>query len=165
MAINIEAITNTARNGLKKFSGKPLAITSKALGVATVASVIYDAHVNGKERAEITDEIKSADSFYKNYKQYTISNKASATVAQMKKDYFLGMLTFPGKHFNFKAGGYLSEFCNTILRNLPRLALASVSLAFNKAGKVAGCLLGFSWLQTYLHEVVGIGQKKSEINK
>ncbi len=164
MAIDVSKITASAKTGLKKFAGKPLAISSKVLGAATVASVIYDAHVNGKERAEVNNELKSADSFYKNYKQYSISNKESATVAQMKKDYFLGMLTFPGKHICYKAGGYFSGFFNTLFRNLPRLALASVSLAFDKVGKVAGCLLGFSWLQTYVHEVMGLGQKKSELD-
>ena len=83
------SISPTITAGLKKFSGKPLGIVSKVLGVASVASVIYDSHVNAKERAIVTDRMESADRFEKQFNQYTTSERGSATVCKMKKQWYV----------------------------------------------------------------------------
>ena len=44
-------------SGAKKFAGKPIGVASKALAVATTAAVLYDSHINGRERAYSLDEL------------------------------------------------------------------------------------------------------------
>ena len=59
------AINPKITSALKTFSGKPLGVMSKALGVASVASVVYDAHVNAVERAKYTDNLEFISLFTK----------------------------------------------------------------------------------------------------
>ena len=85
-------------SGAKKFSGKPMEYTAKALAVATTASVIYDSHINGRERAYSLDELDSADRYYNQYKQYMTMDKESATISKMKKWWFNMQQSFPYYH-------------------------------------------------------------------
>ncbi len=146
---------------LKKFSGKPLAVTSKVLGVATVAAVVYDSHVNGKEKAIVTDEIESADRFIDQYNNYIVSDKESATVAKLKKGWFDMQQSFSFFHPVSKGKGYLAGFGKTVCSELPNVVLSGVAL-FNKGwlGKTSGVLLACNAVKTLVCDVFGIGSTK-----
>ena len=159
MAIDLNSIKTTAVTAAKKIAGKPMAIASKVVGAGTIASVLYDAHINGREKAFTMDEINSADRFYRLHKQYMTSDKNSATVSQMKHGWFMGQMANGCSHFGNKVKGYLTGFGETVFNNVPRLLLSAVALRFNKLGKVAGTLLTLDWGKTYLLDVVGIGSK------
>ncbi len=151
-------------SALKTFSGKPLGYMSKALGVATVASVIYDAHVNGKERAYSLDEMESGDRFFNQYKQYMTSEKESATICKLKEMWFNLQQDFPFYHLTSKAKGYGIGAGYTIIRDLPLLALSAIALKFKTAGKVSGVLLALNGIKTFLYDVAGLGSKKTKNN-
>lgn len=156
----IPAITSAA----KKFVGKPMGVASKVLGVATVASVLYDSHINGREKAYAVDSLSSADRFYNQYKQFMTMEKESATISKMKKWWFELQQDFSFLHIFDSAKGYASGFGQTIARGLPLLALSAVALKFKTAGKVAGALLAANGVKTLLYDVMGVGAKKSERN-
>ncbi len=149
-------------SGAKKFAGKPMGIASKALAIATTASVIYDAHINGRERSYSLDEISTADRYYNQYKQYMTMEKESATIAKMKKWWFNLQQSFSYYHIISRTKGYLSGFGETIINSLPLIGLSAVALKFKTAGKVAGTLLAADGLKTLLYDVIGIGTKKAE---
>ena len=159
-------VASSVATGVKKFYGKPMSVTSKVLGVATVASVVYDSHINGRERAYAMDEIKSADTFYNQYKQYMSVEKDSATICKMKKWWFDVQRNFPLDNIAYKTGGYLSGFGRTVTREIPVLALSALALIpKNKTvNKVAGTFLALNGLQTLLTDVMGVGATKSERN-
>lgn len=143
---------------IKTFSGKPLGVMSKALGVATVASVIYDSHVNAKEKAVVTDEIESADRFSKQYNNYLTSTRESATVCKLKKHWFDIQQSFSLYHPTSKAKGYFSGFSSTVVKNAPLVALSAITLASKGIlGKTAGVLLAFNGVKTLVCDVFGIG--------
>ncbi len=158
MSITPASIAETA----KKISGKPLGVMSKALGVATLASVIYDSHINGRERAYSLDEKESADRFYNQYKQYMTSERESMTINKLKKLWFNIQQDFPFYHMGSRLKGYLSGFGETLVKGLPLVVLSAVALKFKTAGKVAGTLLAANGIQTFLYDVCGIGAKKTE---
>ena len=168
MAINIAKIGSTIVSTAKTFSGKPLGVASKVLGVATVASVIYDSHINGRENSYTKDEVLSADRYLNLYKQYVTSPSKSATVSKMKKDWFMSQQTNSYFHFFTKTKAYAREFLGTLGVNLPKIALSALTLlsiknknkAVSTLGKAAGCILGASWGKTILFDVLGIGAKK-----
>ncbi len=162
MAINLTNIKNSTISAAKKFAGKPMAITSKIVGAGTIASVLYDAHINGRETAYTQDEINSADRLYNLHKQYMTSDKNSATISQMKKGWFLSQMTNGCAHFGYKAKGYLSGFGETLFNNIPRLFASAIALRFNKLGKVAGALLTADWAKKYFIDVIGISSKSTE---
>ena len=170
MAISLTKIGQAIGTGAKKFAGKPLGITSKALGIATAASVLYDAHINGRETAYTMDEVESGERYMNMHRKYMTSSSNSATVSQLKKAWFMGVQTAPCCHFRTKARGYIIGAGNTLLNNIPKLAASAVTLislknkgkAATVAGKVAGCLLGAGWLRTYLDDVLGITAKSPD---
>lgn len=149
-------------SALRTFSGRPLGIMSKALGAAAVASVVYDSHVNGRERANVTDEIESADRFINQYEQYVTSDKQSATVCGLKKKWFDIQQGFSYYHPVSRAKGYLSGFGNTVISELPVIALSVLALGCkNAVSKGAGVLLALHGLKTLFYDVMGIGKKSS----
>lgn len=154
----IPAITSAA----KKISGKPMAVAAKALGAATVASVVYDAHINGRERAYSLDEVNSADRYMNQYKNYMTMEKPSATVAKMKKAWFNTQQNFSYYHFIDRAKGYFSGFGKTITENLPLIGLSALALKFKGIGKIAGGLLALNGIKTFTYDVMGIGNRKTE---
>ena len=170
MAITPAVIGQKVVSAAKTLSGKPLGIATKALGAATVASVIYDSHINGRERAFSQDEVKSGKRYFNLFKQYMTSPSNSATVSQLKKGWFYGQQTSSCFHFWTKARGYAEGFANTIGANLPRIGLSALSLLSirnkNKlvgtVGKIAGVLLAASWAQTILTDVMGKTVKNPE---
>lgn len=149
-------------SGVKKFSGKPMEITSKALAVATTASVIYDSHINGRERAYSLDELDSANRYYNQYKQYMTMDKESATISKMKKWWFNLQQSFPYYHIISRANGYLKGVGETIINSIPLIGLSAVALKFKTAGKIAGGLLAAAGIKTLMYDVIGIGAKKAE---
>ncbi len=154
---SISAITTA----LKKFSGKPLAVTSKVLGAATVAAVVYDSHVNGKEKAIVTDELESADRFIDQYNNYIVSDKESATVAKMKKGWFDMQQSFSFFHPVSKGKGYLKGFGRTVCNELPAVALSAAALLSKGwVGKASGVLLACNAVKTLVCDVLGIGSTK-----
>lgn len=155
-------IPASVTTAVKKFSGKPMGVMSKALGVATVAAVIYDSHINGRERAYSLDETESADRFYNQYKQYMTSEKESATISKLKKLWFNFQQDFSYFHIGSRLKGYLSGFGETLIKGLPLVALSAVALKFKTAGKLAGTLLAANGIKTLLYDVFGIGAKKAE---
>lgn len=154
----ITAITNT----LKKFSGKPLAITSKALGVASVAAVIYDSHVNGKIKADSTDVNATGDRYFKQYKQFMSTDKNSASVNKLKRVWYDMQQNFSYYHPFYKTKGYLSGFGKTLLNELPIIGLSAIALKCKKIGKAAGVLLGINAVKVLLFDVLGIAKEKNK---
>lgn len=149
-------------SAIKTFSGKPMGVMSKALGVASVASVIYDSHINGREKAIVTDDLESADRFSRQYKNYMTSTKESATVCGLKKQWFDIQQSFSLYHPASKAKGYFCGFGSTVIKELPVLVLSAVSLASKGIlGKTAGVLLALNGVKTLVCDVFGIGSKKS----
>lgn len=146
----------------KKFSGKPLGVMSKAIAVATCASVLYDTHINGRERAYSLDEVESGDRFYNQFKQFMTSDRESATICKLKKIWYNLQQDFPFYHITSKTKGYFAGAGNTLLKSLPLIGLSAIALKFKKAGKVAGILLGINAIQALLCDVMGIDFKKPE---
>lgn len=157
------AVIPAITSAVKKFYGKPMHVTSKVLGVATTAAVLYDSHVNGRERATAIYEIKSADTFYNQYKNYMISESGSATLCKMKKWWFELQRDFTLDDFAYKTGGYISGAGRTIVKDIPVLALSALTLIPKNptVNKVAGTLLATSGLYSFFTDVVGIGSDKS----
>ena len=154
---SISAITTA----LKKFSGKPLAVTSKVLGAATVASVLYDSHINGREKAIVTDDIESADRFIDQYNNYIVSDKESATVAKLKKGWFDMQQGFSFFHPISKGKGYLTGFGKTVCNELPNVVLSAVALKSKGwLGKASGVLLAANAVKTIVCDVLGVGSTK-----
>lgn len=160
----VKTATPHVKSAVKKFYGKPMTVTSKVLGVASTAAVIYDAHINGRERAFSYNDNKSADVFFNQYKQYMTSKKDSATISRMKKWWFGVQRSFPLDNVFYKACGYLSGFGKTVTREMPVLALSALTLAPKNTtvNKVAGTLLAVNGLNTLLTDVIGIGADKPE---
>lgn len=146
---------------VKKFSGKPLAVMSKAIGAASVAAVVYDSHVNAKESSYATDSVESADRFINQYNNYRSSNTQSATISAMKSKWYDIQQSFSYYHPISKIKGYLSGFGGTIVTQAPVLALSALSLCCKGiVSKTAGLALALHSVKTILCDVVGIGQPK-----
>lgn len=157
------AISPNITTALKKFSGKPLGVMSKALGVATVASVIYDAHVNAKEKAIVTDNLESVDRFSRQYDQYMSSTKESATVCKLKKHWFDFQQNFSLYHPISKTKGYVGGFVNTAINELPVIGLSALALASKSwLGKASGVMLALNGIKTLFVDVLGVGAKKRD---
>ncbi|MBQ4122387.1 hypothetical protein IJD44_01495 [bacterium] len=154
--VNFSKITSA----LKTFSGKPLAVTSKVLGAATCAAVLYDAHVNGRERAGVQDMNDTADRFENQYNQYLTSDKESATICKMKKLWYNAQQDFPYYHVISRTKGYLSAFGSTLFKDIPLIALSVLAIKTKDIGKVAGVLLAGHGLKTFLYDVIGIASEK-----
>ena len=158
------AVISAATSVVKKFYGKPMQVASKVLGVATAAAVIYDSHVNGKDRSINYFQDKSANDFYNQYQNYMISPKNSATISHMKKLWLDVQQDFTLDDLAYKAGGYFSGFGKTVIKNIPLLALSALTL-FPKnpnINKTAGTFLGLSGIKTFFVDVAGIGTQKIE---
>ena len=146
---------------IKKFSGKPLGVMSKALGAASVAAVVYDAHINAKECSYAVDSSESADRFINQYNNYRASDTQSATVSALKKQWYDIQQSFSYYHPISKAKGYLAGFVNTLVSHAPVLALSALALCCKNVGsKVGGVLLSAHSIKTLLCDVVGVGQQK-----
>lgn len=157
------AISPNITTALKKISGKPLGVMSKALGVATVASVIYDAHVNAKEKAIVTDNLESVDRFSRQYDQYMSSTKESATVCKLKKHWFDFQQNFSLYHPISKTKGYVGGFINTAINELPVIGLSALALASKSwLGKASGVMLALNGIKTLFVDVLGVGAKKRD---
>lgn len=154
----IPAITSAA----KKISGKPMNIAAKAIGAATLASVVYDAHINGRERAYSLDEVNSADRYINQYTNYMTMEKPSATVAKLKKAWFNTQQNFSYYHFIDRTKGYFSGLGKTVADNLPLIGLSALALKFKGVGKLAGGLLALNGIKTFAYDVMGIGNRKTE---
>ena len=154
------AISPSVTAAVKKFSGKPLGIASKALGVASVAALVYDAHMNGKERAIIKDQKDSTDRFMRQYQQYRVSDSESTVVCNLKKLWFDIEQGFPFYQPVSRASGYLEGATKTVVKNLPVVGLSAVALKSKTwVGKAAGVGLALTGLSTLLFDVFGIGNK------
>ncbi len=157
----VKAVVPKIGSNVKMIAGKPLSVSSKVLGIGTIASVIYDSHVNGKEKAVVSDEIGTGNRFYNQYKQYMNSDKESATLCRLKKMWFDAQQSYSYFHIGTRIRGYVSAFTDTMLGNLPLVGLSAVAIKFKRIGKVAGILLGLNAAKTVLYDVMGIGAKKS----
>lgn len=148
---------------IKKFSGKPLAIASKMIGVAACASIIYDSHINAKERANVTVQVESGDRYYNQYKQYMTCTKESQTICDLKEKWYDIQKDFPFYNAISKTKGYVGGFVNTLIRNLPYIGAAAVALSkFKVPSKIAGVALGAAGIKTILADVIGIGNTNKE---
>lgn len=159
-------ISPTVVNLAKKLAGKPLAVATKALGAASVASVVYDSYINAKEKANITDEVNSANRLINLNNNYLTMNSDSGTVAAMKKGWYFSQMTNETCHLFNKIKGAAVGIGQTLFNNAPKLALSAIALRFGNigkipVGKIAGSVLGLSWAKTFLTEVVGISRKKN----
>lgn len=154
----IPALTSAA----KTISGKPMGVAAKVLGAATVASIVYDSHINGRERAYSLDEVNTADRYLNQYKNYMTMEKPSATVAKMKKAWFNTQQNFSYYHFVDRAKGYLSGFGKTVSENLPLIGLSALALKCKNVGKIAAGLLALNGIKTFAYDVMGIGNRKTE---
>ena len=146
---------------IKKFSGKPLGVMAKGLGAASVAAVVYDSHVNAKERSYAVDSIESADRFVNQYNNYRASDTQSAKISAMKKGWYDMQQSFSYYHPISKAKGYLNGFGSTLVTQAPVLAMSAIALCCKGVlSKTAGLALAFHSVKTILCDVVGIGQQK-----
>lgn len=158
------SISQIAGSAKKIFTGKPASVLAKATGAATIASVLYDSHVNGHEKANSKQMLNSADRYFSNYKQYMKSDKESATIAKLKKIWF-DMQPFEYAGVADRTGGYVSGFGETLVADLPFVGLAAAAIKFKKVGKVAALLLAAQGLKTGLYDIIGIGSKKEKISE
>ncbi len=156
-------IMSKAVSAVKSFSGKPLGVISKALGAVSIASVIYDSHVNGRENAIVTDRTDSADRFDKQYSQYMSYSKGSATISKLKKIWYDTQQGFTYTHMFSRLKGYTLNFGKTLASGLPIVALSVIALKFKTLGKAAGIILLANALKTLIYDVAGFGDKK--VNK
>lgn len=154
--INPKTISQTA----KKISGKPLGVASKAIGVATLASVLYDAHVNGKEKAYTTDSLEYSEKYLKNLDNYATLERNSATLAKLKGIWFNIQQNMPFRHSGLQIKGYCKGFGETLINNLPNIGLGIAALKFKNLGKVAGVILGVFGIHSALYDVGGLKSKK-----
>ena len=157
----IKTVTPKVVNAAKKFSGKPLAVTSKILGAAAIASVVYDTHVNGRENANACEQVDTADRMLNQYKQYMSSEKSSASINKFKKMWYDFQQSTSYYSLASRVKGYVSGAGKTLLGALPIIGLSAVALKFKTAGKVAGALLGLHGIKTLLYDVAGVGKKKT----
>ncbi len=141
-------------------NSRAVSIAPKVLGAATAAAVVYDSHINAKEKAYVTDEIESADRFSKRYNQYMSADVESASLNKMKKFWFDVQNDFQFLNIVSKIKGYVSGFFKTVLKCLPLVALSAVSIiSKGNIGKVTGALLALNGIKTVLYDVMGIGAK------
>lgn len=155
--MNVSKVTTA----LKNFSGKPLGVASKALGVATCASVLYDSFVNAKDKSCVVDEIDTGNRVFSQYQQFMTSDTQSATVCKLKRMWYNIQLGFPFYHVASRTKGFAKGFGATIARGLPLIGLSAVAIkSKSPIGKAAGVLLAANGVKTFLHDVVGIGLNK-----
>ena len=153
--MNVSAVTTA----LKKFSGKPLSVVSKAIGAVSAASVIYDMHVHGKESALSTDRIETGNISYNNYREYMQMDSDSAVTAKAKKVWY-DMKNAPAVyHPILLAGGYIKGAVNRFINVLPIAVLSVLALKCKGLGKVAGVLLAGHAVKSVLFDVIGLGRK------
>lgn len=148
---------------VKIFSKKPLEITSKVLGAAVMTSVLYDAHINAKERAKVLDIVNTADRYEQNYKQYMHLEKRSQTIADLKNLWFGMQRSFSWVHLYSKAAGYIEGAFKTLWSNIPEIALSIAAVKSGKyktLGKAAGIVLAADTAKTLLYDTAGIGTGK-----
>ncbi len=154
----IKTIIPKVGRAAKRFSGKPLAVTSKVLGAATIASVLYDSHINGKEKAYSLERNNMADRYQSQYEQYMSMDKASATTAALKKWWFDSLQSTNIPNIIDKIKGYAGGFGSTTLSGIGKIGLSAVALkSKGKLGKIAGVALLIDGLKNILHDVMGIG--------
>ncbi len=149
-------------NSLKNISQKPMGIISKTLGVASLAAVVYDSHVNGKIKALSTDVDSTADRYFNQYKQFKSSDKNSATVNKLKRIWYDIQKNFSFYHPYYRTKGYCSGFGKTLLNELPVIGLSVIALATKKIGKLAGVLLGINAIKVLFCDVFCIGKDKKK---
>ena len=149
-------VTNKLTNVAKKLSGKPLLYGAKAMGVVATAAVLYDAHVNGVERAIVKDDVDTANRVYNQHYQSRTSDHNSATIAKMKNVWYDMQQAFPFNHSTSKVFGYMAGFGMSLVKNIPVLALSAVSvLAKNPiASKVAGSLVAAYGAKVVFDDVI-----------
>ena len=157
----IHAAIPKVASGARKFAGKPLLVTSKILGAACVAGVIYDAHVNGKERAVYRND--TAQRIFGQYDQYLTMDKESGTIAKLKKQWFGMQQAYPFNHTGSRTKGYIKGLGQTLFRNLPIIGLSALALSYNKVGKVAGVILGGIAAREVCNDVLGIGNQRNKL--
>lgn len=159
----IKTIIPKVGRAAKKFSGKPLGITSKVLGAATIASVIYDSHINGKEKAYSLEQNNMADRYQSQYEQYMTMENASATTAALKKWWFNSLQTTNIPNIIDKVKGYAAGFGSTTLAGIGKIGLSAVALkSKGKLGKIAGVALILDGMKNILYDVIGIGNKNKK---
>ena len=162
--MGITSVVSKIGNYAKGLSSRKMEVASKALGFATCASVVYDMHVNGKEKAISLDNIETADRYENNYKHFMFMNKPSQTVADLKSWWFDMQNSFSWFHVISRLSGYFYGASQTVLSNLPEIGLSVLALKTKKhpvLGKTAGVLLGVNAVKTLLHDVMGVGSNKS----
>ncbi len=159
MAVKVSNVINNISGALKS---KPVKVASKAMGVAALASVIYDAHVNGREKANVTEQIETGDRFYNQYSQYMTMEKESATIAKLKKTWFDMQQSMPLNHLWPRTKGYFSGFGGTIIKCIPEIGLSIAALKCKKIGVVAAALLAIEGIKTCMYDVMGIGARKAD---
>ncbi len=159
----IQSAIPVVQRAAQTISGKPLGIASKVLGAATVVGILYDSHVNGKEKAYSLEQINMADRYSNQYKQYMTMDKRSATTATLKKWLFDSQQTLSLCNIKDKVVGYCSGFFNTVSGSLPLIALSAIALKFKNVGKVAGVLLALNATKSVLYDVLGVGHKKEKL--
>lgn len=147
---------NSAKTVAKKLAGKPLLYGSKAIGVVATASVLYDAHVNGRENAIAKDNTDTANRIYRQFDNYLKSDSGSATIAKMKNSWFEIQRAFPFDHSTSKILGYLGGFGMTIAQNIHVVALSALAtLCPNQTvSKVAGSMVALYGAKVVADEVL-----------
>ena len=154
--MNVSAVTTA----IKKFSGKPLGVMSKAIGAVTAASVLYDMYVHGKEKAVSTDRIETGDRVYNDYRQYMSMDSSSAVTAKAKKFWYDLKSDYSIYHPWQLTKGFVKGAGDRLLSALPLIGLSVVALKCKNVGKAAGVLLALHGIKSFMFDVVGLGRKE-----
>ncbi|MBQ3640848.1 hypothetical protein II906_02815 [bacterium] len=162
--LKVKSAAPKVAKGIKKFAGTPLAVASKAIGAACVAGVLYDSHVNAREKAIVKDENDTANRLYSQHKMSIMSGKESAVLCNLKRRYFDVQQAYPFYHINSKTQGYISGFSKTIVKDAPILALSAIAIFCNSkskvlgpVGKIAGVALAAIAARQVSSDVLGYG--------
>ena len=161
--MQISAVTSRIKNEAKKFSQKPLETTSKALGFASVLTVLYDSHRNGKENALVQDYFDSSERFSGNLQNKMVLYRRSQTIANAKDAWYNFHQTLSFPHIVSKIEGYVCGFGQNLIGNIPEIALSLIALNTKNhklLGQTAGVLLGINAIKTFVHDVMGVGSNK-----
>lgn len=145
------------------FKSNKMSTAAKVIGVATGISVLYDSHVNGKEKAFVTDMNDTADRFSRQYNQYMTCDKESAVICKLKKMWYEMQQDVQSFHLISKLKGYAAGFGSTLLNALPFVGLSAVAIkSKGNLGKVSAVLLALNGLKTIIYDVMGIGVRHKQ---
>ena len=155
------SLISSIGSAAKRFSGRPLEISSKFLGAASIAAVLYDAHKNGKETALVRDTLDTADRYEGSLSDFGSMNKKSPSIAKAKGVWFRMHASNSWRHMFSRLSGYLEGAAKTLAGDIPQIVFSVIALKTKNhplAGKLSGVLLALNAAKTFIFDIAGIGR-------